>query len=180
MRSTIDKAGRLVIPKVLRDSIGSGAIASTQAMASDTGSALRLRALRRGQRLDDDRPVRGGQPGEIIGIGGLDHAAARFDRHRDGMGVCEKRGTRTRLSKKSPDEASQGAIGVAEQQPIPRFPGEERVQGLITSGSPVQLGKGSRRDRDLAAQPARRFHGTPDLSLRRMPRIKQGVHCLGI
>jgi hypothetical protein len=62
-------------------------------------------ALLWGQRFDNDRPVRGSQPAEVLGIGGLHDAAARFDRHRDGMGVREERGTRASLGEKSPDKA---------------------------------------------------------------------------
>jgi hypothetical protein len=39
------------------------------------------------QGFDYDGPVRGGESGEVIGVGGLDYAAARFDGHGDGMGV---------------------------------------------------------------------------------------------
>jgi hypothetical protein len=137
-------------------------------------------ALAPAQRFNDNSPVRCGEPAEGIRIGGLHDPAARFNRDRDRMGVREKRGTRARLGEQRPDEASQAAIGVTKQQPLSRLAGEERVQRLIASGSPVQLSESSRRDRDLAAQPARCFHGTSDVPLGRMPRIKQRAHRLGV
>lgn len=49
------------------------------------------RALSPRQRLDDDRPVRGCQPAEVTGIGGLHDASARLDRNSDRMRVREER-----------------------------------------------------------------------------------------
>src|SRR5690242_6377387 len=96
------------------------------------------------------------------------------------MGVREERGTGTRFGEQRSNQASQSPISVTEQQTISRFPGEERVQRLIASGPPVQLCERSRRDRDLAAQPARRLHGTPYLALCRVPGIEQRVHRFGV
>jgi hypothetical protein len=81
----------------------------------------------------------------------LHDTATRFDRDCDRMRIREQRGTRASLGEKCANEARQASIGVAEQQTVPRFPGQERVERLITPGSPVQLGEGSRRYRYLAA-----------------------------
>jgi AbrB family looped-hinge helix DNA binding protein len=51
MRSTIDKAGRLVIPKVLRDSIG--LVAGEVEVTSD-GAGLRIEPLAGDQLQDED------------------------------------------------------------------------------------------------------------------------------
>jgi hypothetical protein len=72
------------------------------------------------QRFDDHSPIRCGQPAEVMGIGGVHHAASRFDRHRDRVGVCEQLGAGSRLGEQCADEASQAAIGVTEQQPVSR------------------------------------------------------------
>ncbi len=60
-------------------------------------SALDRSAFPRGERLNDDRSVRGCQSAEVIGISRLYNAATRFDCHGDGMSVCEERGTGTCL-----------------------------------------------------------------------------------
>src|ERR1700733_13015354 len=96
------------------------------------------------------------------------------------MSICEERGTGTCLGEQRSDQAGQSPICVTEQQSVSRFPGEECVQCLISSGSPIQLREGSRRDRDLATQPARRLHGQPHLALCRMPWIEQCVHRFGV
>jgi hypothetical protein len=103
---------------------GMTAMSNTKRLEAGWGSTLQQLAsagfaLSASQRFDHDRPVWGGQQGKVIGIGGLHHPAACFNRNRDGMRVGEERGASMRLGKESPNEAGQGPIGVAEQQPIP-------------------------------------------------------------
>jgi len=49
----------------------------------------------------------------------FNYTAAIFHGHRDRMRIREKPRARVGLGKKSPDQAGQPAIGVAEQQPVP-------------------------------------------------------------
>jgi hypothetical protein len=109
------------------------------------------RALFPGQRFDDDRAVRRSEPGEIPWIGRLDHTAARLDGNRHRVGVGEKSGPHVCLGEKRPDKPREGPVGIAEQQPIPRLPGEQRVQSLITPSATVELCQRPGRDRDVAA-----------------------------
>ena len=51
MRSTIDKAGRLVIPKVLRDSIG---LVAGEVEVTADGAGLRIEPLAGDQLQDED------------------------------------------------------------------------------------------------------------------------------
>jgi hypothetical protein len=65
----------------------------------------------------------------------------------------------------------------AEVHPQIRATEERPAPGCARRrGTGQSAGRGS----DIAAQPTRRFHGTPYLALRRMARGKQRIHCLGV
>ena len=96
------------------------------------------------------------------------------------MGVGEQGGIGTGFTQQSADKTGEAPIGIAKDQTVRRFSGEQRIKRLIAPRTPIELGEGPSRYGHVAAQSPRRLHRLTDLPLGRMTRVQQCVDRLRV
>lgn len=88
-------------------------------LAAEEGGASRDRPLSLfaflpGERVDEDGSVGSGEAAKVVGVCGLNYAAASFHRHRHRVGIREQRRTGAGIAKQRPYEAGEIAVGVPQ------------------------------------------------------------------